>query len=43
MASLRRPPFPTHNAMTRQLYYLHADPDELWQEARTLVKLTQSI
>ena len=33
----------THDAITRLLYRLQADPDELWQEARTQVTLTRGI
>ena len=32
-----------HDAITRLLYRLQADPDQLWQEARTQVKLAQGI
>ena len=34
---------PAHDAIARLLYRLQADPDELWQEARTQVKLTRGI
>lgn len=31
------------DAITRLLYRLHTDPNELWHEARTQVKLTRGI
>jgi putative transposase len=34
---------PAHDAINRLLYRLRTGPDELWQEARTQVKLTQGM